>query len=128
MRPHPENFDRILLSQDLVDESMLDIDSPREGAFEISDKLFVSWRTPEGILREEVQKHLSLLLELTPGEPNGVALKIESRSRIKYLGAVSNGNASRSCSMTQAEVGLNVALKCSTRTSIEEPQAKLNPC
>jgi hypothetical protein len=37
--------------------------------------------------------------------------KIESRSKIRCLGAVSNGNASRSCWMTQAALGLKVALK-----------------
>ena len=38
-------------------------------------------------------------------------LKIESRSKIRYLGALSYGNALRSCYITHAAVGLNVALK-----------------
>ncbi len=38
-------------------------------------------------------------------------LKIESRSKMRYLGAVSYGNASRRCCITHADVGWNVALK-----------------
>ena len=39
------------------------------------------------------------------------ALKIESRSKMRCRGAESYGNASRSCWITHAEVGLKVALK-----------------
>ncbi|MCP5443341.1 MAG: hypothetical protein H6968_09940 [Chromatiaceae bacterium] len=38
-------------------------------------------------------------------------LKIVSRSNIRCRGAVSYGNASRSCWITQADVGLDVTLK-----------------
>jgi hypothetical protein len=38
-------------------------------------------------------------------------LKIASRSKTRYFRAVSYGNASRSCWITHAAVGLNVALK-----------------
>ena len=38
-------------------------------------------------------------------------LNTESRSKTRYRGAVSYGNASRSCCITQADVGWNVALK-----------------
>ncbi len=42
-------------------------------------------------------------------------LKIASRSKMSYLGAVPHGNASRSCWMTHAALGLYVALKCRMR-------------
>jgi len=38
-------------------------------------------------------------------------LNIESRLKMRYLGAASYGNASRSCCITHADVGWNVALK-----------------
>ena len=38
-------------------------------------------------------------------------LKMESRSKMRYFGAVSYGNASRSCCITHADVGWNVVLK-----------------
>jgi hypothetical protein len=41
--------------------------------------------------------------------------KIESRSKIGYRGAVSYGNASRRCSMTQSAVEQDVAPSCKTR-------------
>ena len=36
MRPEAEDFDRLFLFDDLVDESVLDIDSARIGTFEIA--------------------------------------------------------------------------------------------
>jgi hypothetical protein len=43
--------------------------------------------------------------------PSTAPLKIESRSKMRGLGAVSKGKASRGCWMTQAAVGFKVALK-----------------
>jgi hypothetical protein len=41
--------------------------------------------------------------------------KMASRSRIKYLGASSHGNASRICCAVHASIGCSVTLQCTTR-------------
>jgi hypothetical protein len=45
MLPHPNYFDKLFFLENLVDRSMLDIDTSREGAFEITKHFFVSRRT-----------------------------------------------------------------------------------
>src|SRR5438094_5483736 len=44
--------------------------------------------------------------------------KIASRSRIKYLGASSHGNASRICCAVHVSVGCSVTLKCTHSPSV----------
>ncbi len=43
MRPEPQYFHHLLGFQDLVNDSMLDIDAPRISAGKISNQLFVGW-------------------------------------------------------------------------------------
>ena len=53
--PHSEDLDRLLLAQNLIDEAMLNVDSPRERSFEVSDELLVARRTLVGVGREELE-------------------------------------------------------------------------
>ena len=52
--------------------------------------------------------------------------KIASRSRIKYRGAWSHGNASRICCAVHSSVGRSVTLKCTTRRRSWERTTKTN--
>jgi hypothetical protein len=55
MGPHPEDLHCSLRVKNLVDEAMLDVDPPREGAFEIADQLFVGRRSLPRIPAEDFQ-------------------------------------------------------------------------
>ena len=63
MRPHPEDFHRPLLWQDLVHESVLDVDSSREGAREVSHELFESGRLLAGIRPEDFDEFFGLFTQ-----------------------------------------------------------------
>jgi len=52
--------------------------------------------------------------------------KMASRSRIKYRGASSHGNASRTCCAVHPSVGCSVTLKCTTRRRSWERTTKTN--
>lgn len=57
VRPHPEDLDRPLLCQNLIHESVLDVDSSRERAREVAHELFESgWLLP-GIRPKDFEKH-----------------------------------------------------------------------
>ena len=50
MGPHPKDFDDPLRFEDLVDKSMLDVNSSGVSAGQVTNQLFVGWRILEGIL------------------------------------------------------------------------------
>ena len=56
IRPHPQDLDDLLLFQHLIDESMLDIDPPRESARQIADQFFVGRWILEGMCRKNSKK------------------------------------------------------------------------
>lgn len=60
MGPHPQNLDCAFLFEDLVDESMLNVDASRISTRQISDELFERTWSLEGIPRQNFKKRLSL--------------------------------------------------------------------
>src|SRR5664280_1872395 len=57
--PHPERLDRVLLGEDLVDESVLDVEAPREGPADVADQRLERRRRPERVCLEEGEELLS---------------------------------------------------------------------
>jgi len=55
MGPHTNNLNRLHIIQDLVDNSMLDIDPPRTSAGYITNQSLVWGRCAIGILSEHVE-------------------------------------------------------------------------
>ena len=66
VRPEPQHFNRALRFQYLIHQSVLDIYSPRIGARQVADKLFVGWRVGEGIAPENIKELLRFGLEPNP--------------------------------------------------------------
>ena len=56
--PHPDDFDSPNIEQNLIDESMLDVDSPRAGSCEISAQFLEGGRILKGIPRKDIQERL----------------------------------------------------------------------
>src|SRR5262245_37762984 len=76
MGPHPEDLDRPLRVQHLVDEAMLNVDSPREGALEVADQLFEGRRSLARITADNVQQGLGLLAKPAPRDLPRVLLRL----------------------------------------------------
>ena len=53
MRPHPENTNNAFLGEDLVHQTVLDIDSPGIGSCKIPNELLVRGRALERIVCED---------------------------------------------------------------------------
>lgn len=49
MRPHPNDFHNAPMFEDLIDETMLDVDAARIHSGQITDELLIPWRSLEGI-------------------------------------------------------------------------------
>ena len=60
MRPHPDNFNRFDVVQNLVHKAVLNIDSSRACAREITDEFFVRWRPSIGILCQDTEEFFRL--------------------------------------------------------------------
>jgi len=64
MSPHSEDLDGSYLFQDLIDETVLDIDPTRIGSGKVSDQLFKGWRGLKRIFGQDGK-----LPGLRPGLP-----------------------------------------------------------
>ena len=60
MTPKSQDFDDLFSLQHLIDQAMLDIDSPRTGTSKIADKLFESGGRLEWISSENGQQGFGL--------------------------------------------------------------------
>ena len=56
VRPHAEHLHGPLATQDLVDQSVLDVDPPRIGAAQVSDQLLEGWRGLQRVRRKQVEQ------------------------------------------------------------------------
>src|SRR3954465_182411 len=63
MRPHPNHFHDALAAEDLIDEAMVDVDSPREGSVEIAEELLEGRRRLEGIGAEDFEQGFGFRLQ-----------------------------------------------------------------
>jgi hypothetical protein len=55
MSPHPDNFYGLYIIKDLVNETMLNIDSARQNAGKVSHKLPVWWWASIGVFSKDIQ-------------------------------------------------------------------------
>jgi len=60
--PHTDDLNRLHIIEDLVDNSMLDIDPPGTRAGQIANQLLIRGRAAIGILSENVEKLFGLWL------------------------------------------------------------------
>jgi len=74
VRPHPNDLHSSLFFEDLIDETMLDIDSARICSCEITDELFVRRGSLKRIEFEEFQQSFGFGFKSTGGESLGVFL------------------------------------------------------
>jgi len=63
MRPHPNHFHSAPIFKDLIDETMLDIDAARIRSGQITDKLFISWGSLEGVDFKNLKQLFSFWLQ-----------------------------------------------------------------
>jgi hypothetical protein len=59
MRPEPKNFNGSLLGENLVNETMLEINTARVGACEITQQLLQRWRHAKGITCKQSKQRLN---------------------------------------------------------------------
>jgi hypothetical protein len=76
MGPHADDFHRPDVIQYLVNQTMLDIDSPRAGAGQVTHQFLERWRRLIGIFSEKVEQALGLGLETGARDLFGVALRL----------------------------------------------------
>ena len=58
VRPHAQHFHHTLVRENLIDQSMLDVDPARQGAIKIAHQSLEGRRTLEGIAREDFEQQL----------------------------------------------------------------------
>jgi len=63
MGPKPKDSNGTLFHKNFIHKAVLNIDSPRVGARQIADQLFVGRRILERVIRDYVEKRLCLCLE-----------------------------------------------------------------
>ena len=63
MCPHPDNFHGLDFIQNLINQSMLDIDSSGTCTVQVAQKFFVGWRIFVGIFFEDFEQTLGLGLK-----------------------------------------------------------------
>jgi len=88
VRPHPEDFHRPLLWQDLIHESVLDVDSSREGAREVSHELFESGWLLAGIRPEDFEELFGLFTETAGSKLPCVFLRLPRKDDLPGPGFV----------------------------------------
>ena len=88
MRPHPEDFDRTLLWQDLIHESVLDVDSSGESAREVSHELFESGWLLAGIRPEDFEELFGLFTETAGSKLPCVFLRLPRKDDLPGPGFV----------------------------------------
>jgi len=64
MGPHPDHLHDVLLVQDLVDETMLNVDPSGVGTLEISQQLLEGWGRLQGIIAQNVEQVLGFGFEV----------------------------------------------------------------
>lgn len=78
MGPHPKYFDDMLLFKNLIDKSVLNIDAPRVGAFEVAKKLFKWWWPLERVSGKQCEELFGFRAKTSRGEATGVFLGLPS--------------------------------------------------
>jgi hypothetical protein len=58
MAPHPDHFDHGIGFKHLVNQSMLDVDSPRISAAQVTNQLLVRWRILGRLFRQNGEQRL----------------------------------------------------------------------
>ena len=72
MSPHSQDENFFLISEDLVNDPMMEIDSAGETSRQLAARGFVSWRSLEGVRSEDFQQGLRLFLEVALRKLRGV--------------------------------------------------------
>ncbi len=76
MSPQSQHFHDSLSLEHLIHKSVLDIDSSGVSTSEIADELLVGGRVLEGIIRQNIQKKLSLRFQSSARKLFGVLLRL----------------------------------------------------
>jgi hypothetical protein len=76
MRPHPDHFDSPLILEDLVDETVLNVDSARICADQITNKFFKGRRIPKRISFQNLEQLLDLGTKIGRRDFLGVLLRL----------------------------------------------------
>jgi hypothetical protein len=72
MRPHPDDLHYPFFLENLVNETVLDVDSPRVGPFEVTHQFLVWRRIPERVLAEDRQERLGLFAQARRRDLSGI--------------------------------------------------------
>lgn len=76
MRPHPDDLHYPFFLENLINETVLDVDSPRVRPFEVTNQ-FLEWRRiPEWILSQDGKERLGLLTQARRRDLSGILLRL----------------------------------------------------
>lgn len=88
MGPHANDLDNALRFEDLIDESVLNVDAARIGPREISHQLFKARRTLKWILTKNVEQFLRVIAKTAAGDLVCVLLRLGSEDDSPVLGSL----------------------------------------
>src|SRR6266446_1525117 len=76
VRPHPDDLHYPFFPENLINETLLDVDSPRAGPFEVTHQFLVWRRISERILSEDRQKRLGPFTQTRSRDLSGIFLRL----------------------------------------------------
>jgi len=82
MSPHTDYFDRSMLRQDLVNQTVLNVDATGISAFQVASQLFKGRRLLKGVLLENVQQRFSLRAESRSRKLPGVLSRLSGKEKL----------------------------------------------
>lgn len=74
MAPYSQHFHSVISCDDLIDEPMLNIDSPGVCALQVTHKFLVGWRITEGIVCNDRKQNFSLFTQASGSQFLGIFL------------------------------------------------------
>jgi hypothetical protein len=82
MRPHSDHFDSPLILENLVDETVLNVDSARICTVQITDKFFKRRRIPKRIAFQNLEQLLDLGTQIGRRDFLGVLLRLSRKKEL----------------------------------------------
>ena len=76
MRPHPDNLHYPIFLENLINETVLNVDSPRVRPFEVTHQFLVWGRISERTLSEDRQERLGLFTQARRRDLSGIFLRL----------------------------------------------------
>ena len=84
MSPHTNDFNRLDIFKNLIDQPMLEVDAPGISPLEVADQFFKGWRLAEGVFTQEFQQGFRFGSQPGVGELFSVLLGLFSVGKLPF--------------------------------------------